>query len=613
MKTLDPAMEMEKLPSHSEENFDIFMGYLTALYARDGSNTVIAVDTETNAEDIRDGRGYGIGISIAIKLLPNISTVYIPVRHDDSENNVSPERVQQLALFFKNFDGIVVFHNAKFDLVSLRTMGIKYTGRFYCTMLMVHLLNENLMSKSLNSCVATYLGKGESKKDDAVFKELIAQLGWGGMPYGAMLEYAAYDAELTLRLFFVLLPLMQREGIIDYWENHKMDFHGVIIAMESRGILIDQELSRAKAQIGTDRMVEIQKELEINPGSPKGLKQLLIDELGLPVVKLTKAGLLKKKNGEEFDPYDYASFDKEAMEVYDQILDRDENPTAKLVSEFRGWQKTVSSNYRAYLRLVSPDGRLRPNYKLHGTRTGRMSCEMPNLQQIPRESEKEWNGDLKKAFIPTPGYQLWEFDYSQLELRLATAYADEKELKKVFAEGRDIFTEMSAVLGFTRQDTKTFVYSVQYGAGLDRIAAVFKTTRADAEDKRQRYRDAYPGFRKVEAIAAARCKAVGKVQLWSKRYRHFWDKKNDAHKAFNSAIQGGAADIVEHVMVRLFQSIDDETTCRMLLQVHDSVVFEIREDVVEDVVPEIERIMSDVQPDFGVTFAVKGKIWGSKE
>jgi DNA polymerase-1 len=383
--------------------------------------------------------------------------------------------------------------------------------------------------------------------------------------------------------------------------------------MESYGVRIDVPFSVKKAQLGVDKQHEILKRLKRNPGSSKDLKAMLIDELGLPVVKLTKSGLAKQKAGEEFDPKDYASFDKEAMAVYDEILERRDNPLAKDILAYRGWNKTTSSNYKAYLSLLSPDGRLRPNYKLHGTKTGRSSCEQPNLQQIPRESDKEWNGDLKQAFIADEGYTLWEFDYSQLELRLATAYADERELKKVFADPTaDIFTQMAGTLGFTRQDTKTFVYSVQYGAGLERIAAVFKVSRAEAEAKREAYRNSYPGFRKVEALASARCKAVGKVALWSGRYRHFWSKRDDAHKAFNSVIQGGAADIVEHVMVKLWNEVNNPAECRMLLTVHDSVVFEIRNDCVDKYVSTITSIMTNIEPDFGVTFAVDAHVWGSK-
>src|SRR6185437_5333306 len=148
------------------------------------------------------------------------------------------------------------------------------------------------------------------------------------------------------------------------------------------------------------------------------------------------------------------------------------------ILEYRGWSKTTSSNYRPYLALLSPDGRLRPNYKQHGTLTGRLSCEMPNLQQIPREGSKRWNGQLKKCFITLdPDEMLLEFDYSQLELRLGAAYAKEESLIQVFREGRDIFQEMAEALEMDRQSTKTMNYAIAYGAGVTRISNVLDISR----------------------------------------------------------------------------------------------------------------------------------------
>ena len=598
-------------PSKADKDFDQMMAMIEALYLRDGENTWIACDTETNGEDCRDGRGYGIGISFAFRLLATDSYYYLPIRHVDEENNLSPDRLARLRAFLAGYRGWLIFHNAKFDLVSLYTMGIKYGGKFYCTMVICHLINENYpFDKSLNSCVRVYVDKEESKKNSEVFDLLVKVLGWGNIPSSQMREYAEWDAHITLLLAEKVIPKFHKEVLTDYW-SHKQDFTRVVITMEGRGVHIDEAMCVEQAQIGTTRMEELTRLLKINAASPNGLKKLLIDQAGLPVVKLTKKGYELKKQGADFDPYDYASFDKEAMELYDELLEREDSPVAKQVLEYRGWSKTVSSNYRAYLRLRSPDGKLRPNYKLHGTRTGRLSCSDPNLQQIPRESDKAWNGKLKKAFRATPGFRLMEFDYSQLELRLATAYGQEESLKAIFADAtRDIFTEMAAQLGMARQDTKTFVYSTQYGAGLDRLMHVFKISRDKAAEMRENYKQSYPGFTKVEQIAKMRCRTRGKVQLWSGRYRHFMDRESDAHKAFNSAIQGGAADIVEHVMVRLFKELDNELECRMLLTVHDSVIFEIREDLLEQYVPAIIEIMEDVKPDFGVKFRVEAKEFG---
>ncbi|MBK6790885.1 MAG: hypothetical protein IPG77_25530 [Betaproteobacteria bacterium] len=265
-----------------------------------------------------------------------------------------------------------------------------------------------------------------------------------------MRPYAIYDAVLTLKLYKALKKYFDEENLGTYWK-HKQEFIRTIIAMESRGIKVDVSLCKELTEIGTSVLADLTYELGGNPGSSIFLKKILIDDLKLPVVKRST-----KTNA--------PSFDKEAMTIYDEILEHRDNPTANLIKQYRGWQKSVTSNYLPYVELLSLDGRLRPNYKLHGTKTGRMSCEKPNLQQIPRVSDKPWNGKMKAAFIPEDGFELWEFDYSQLELRLGTAYAKEETLKRVFADDRDIpLSEMATTIGMSRQDIKTLVYMTQYG------------------------------------------------------------------------------------------------------------------------------------------------------
>lgn len=589
---------------------EVFRSYLQGIAIRDGENCDLVLDTETNAKDIRTSDGYMTSFSLCISITGSEHYVcYFPVAQGDQpELN---EDWQWFRDFLEGFKGNLIMHNAKFDLEVLYNAGVDYKGKFYCTMLMAHLINENFpFSKDLSSCVMHYVDKDLKKKDDKYFDWCVERFGWANVPIEIMRNYAEQDAYVTYRLWQKLKLLFDKEIPASYWE-HKKKFMTVVRTMERHGVLIDQSMSREMIKIGEEEMAIAQEKLGgFNPMSPKDLKQLFLDDLGLPVVKLSKTGQDLKKKGIEVDPYDYPSFDKEAMEEYERILEGTDNPIVKLVLTFRGWQKTVSSNYRSYIEKVSHDGRLRPNYKLHGTKTGRCSCSDPNLQQIPRSSSKPWNGNLKQAFIPEVGYELWEFDYSQLELRLATAYAREQSLMEVFNEGRDIFSEMAVGLGLPRQDTKTYVYATQYGAGVDRLMHTLKMSRSRVESIRNEYRNTYPGFVAVSNRASRLCKAHGKVELWSGRYRHFWSKKDDAHKAFNSVCQGGAADIVEHVMVRLYENVYEPEECRILLTVHDSVVFEIRQDVVEDYKSRIVEIMEDVRPDFGVKFAVEGKRFG---
>lgn len=563
---------------------------------------VIAVDTETNGYDIRDGRGFAYGISVASRI-PGVGVVsaYLPFRNkpepDGTSLNLGVVELAQLKDKIENFKGYLIFHNAKFDLESLRTLGIYYTGKFFCTMQLAHIINENFpFKKSLDECAKFYLD-GSSKKESESFKLWLKIYGWEGMIVSIISEYACYDAELAFRLWEVLWNRYLKEVPPEYWEK-KQEVYPVWQTMERRGILINKQLCNRMIVHGTMAMEDIVELLgDRNPGSPKVLKELLIDELGLPVIKTSE------KTGAP-------SFDKEAMAVYDQILERQSNPIAEYILAYRGWQKSVTSNYKPYLDLLSPDGRLRPNYKLHGTKTGRSSCELPNLQQIPKLSNKPWNGDMKNAFIPMPGYRLWEADYAQLELRLGAAYAKETTLLEIFEAGRDVFTEMSVKLGMLRFDTKTLTYTIQYGGGINRIHQVFGVSKERAAEIREGYFNTYPGFRAVSDYASRKARYKGKLQLWSKRYRHFINPKKEAHKAFNSVIQGGAADIVERTMVRLFNMVDHEDECRMLLMVHDSIVFEIKEGLEDKYLPLIKEVMEAVEPDFGVRFVVDIHEWG---
>lgn len=578
--------------------FDEVLGLIEA---NNTENGIIAVDTETTGEsDIRDGREFCMGVSISARFAnSSILSSYAPFRHREGVNLDISDKLK-LKESLENYKGHIIFHHAKFDLVSLATLGINYGGKFYDTMLMCHLINENFpYSKDLNSCVRTYVDKNESKKMSPGLQAIIKLAGWSGVPSDIMAEYAAYDSELTFRLYERIKAKFEKEVPAEYWA-HKQDFIRCIINMERRGVLVDQKLCNRMSAIGRLQMDETLETLGFNLSSPIDLEKLLIDKLGLPVIRRGKSGR--------------PSFDKKVMNEYEEILEhKDGDETAEMVLTYRGWQKAVTSNYEPYIQLLSPDQRLRPNYKLHGTKTGRMSCEKPNLQQIPRVSDKEWNGHMKSCFIPMEGYILIEADYSQAELRIGAAYGQQKNLIAILDDpDRDTFTEMAKELGFTRHDTKTLTYSIQYGAGATRISRVFMVPLAKGQEIRDHFWGTYPGMKKATDLAAQACRVKGKVKLWSGRYRHFMYPSEESYQAFSGVCQGGVADLVNYAMVRLMKGIDDEEKCRMLLQVHDSVVFEIRNDCVEQYIPIIKHLMETDNPKFGVTFPVSIHVWGSE-
>ncbi len=555
---------------------------------------ILAVDTEANGQDIRDGRGFAIGVSISYRTKGGVQrSRYLPLRHY-YEPNLGPDYIERLRDLFSQ--KVLVFHNAKFDLVSLKTLGLDCPNEFWDTMLMAHMVNENWLSKGLDWLGLNLLKEG--KKDQDKTKNIAKAMGgWHRVRPEIMDSYATQDAAITLRLYEYLRPLFDKQELVPLWETEQRFIRDCIIPMESRGVRIDVSLCSTNATHGRQRMALISKELGRNPGSPKDLEELLIEELKLPVYKRTPGGKV--------------CFDKFAMAEYEKDLEKLESPVATLIKEYRGWSKSCAVAYEGYPALLSPDGRLRPNYKMHGTVTGRLSCEKPNLQQIPRVSEKIWDGALKAAFIPADGYRLWEADYSQLEFRLGAAYAGESELLSIFSDPtRDVFTEMATATGFTRNDVKTLTYTIQYGGGLKRISDVFGVSLQRAEEIRNQYFEQYPGFRRLPQEAARKAKQRGYVKMWTGRRRHFEDPENEAHKAFNAVIQGGAAEIVKRTMLRLADSVDGPE-CRMLLQVHDSVVFEIVDGKEQEYIPQIKRVMEGVDPDFGVKFRVQVKEWGT--
>lgn len=392
--------------------------------------------------------------------------------------------------------------------------------------------------------------------------------------------------------------------MVTLWETEQ-EFIRLIARIKQRGICIDTNFSRKKAIEGTRICNQIRSELGWNPGSPQQLGKYLISALGLPVLKKTPNGA--------------PSFDKEALEEYELHLDATGDKTAQKVLTYRGWTKTVSSNFQAYLDLMDKDEILHPNYKVHGTRTCRLSCEKPNLQQIPRGSTKAWNGDVKKAFIPrsedlyagissssrkllSGNLKLRTFDFKQVEFRLAAAYAREVELLELFNSGADIFTEMSNRLGRPRHQIKTFVYATLYGAGKSKVGLILKVPQKEADALYDEYHGTWPGFKRIADKATHLAKNDGYIEYWSGRRRHL--TKGEAHKAWNSVLQGGAFEIVKNRMLALKEE-------PIVLQVHDSITVE------DDDNCDVDRIKKTLEAvpiskELGVRFEVDMVVEGEK-
>jgi DNA polymerase I len=555
------------------------------------ANDEIAIDTETTGLNVRNRVDYLTGICAAVSDFQ----CYIPIRHKNG--NITKERwkdhIEEI-LSRKT----LIWHNRKFDFHSFTTLGVnplKFRGPQYDVMITAQLVNEEWPSKELDWLAKILL------KDEKVdyMKELGEIYGWGNIPPEVMAPYGGHDARLTLRLKNLLWPKLVSQGLESVYWDTEAPFTTMLYLMEQRGVGINRNLAADLAERGTGRMGTIKRNLRFNPASPVDLNNYLINELGLPVLARTPKGK--------------PSFTKKVMEEYDELLQAQKDPTAQLVAEYRGWQKAVSSLYLPILEKVGPDGRIRTEFKQHGTVTGRLSASNPNLQQVPRGSDKLWNGHAKACFTSgREGYLLYGYDYSQIELRLAAAYGQESLLLAEFDKDKsDPFRVYCEILFNTfteelRHDTKTFFYANLYGAGMAKIDATLGWNNlARTEPVYKKFRASIPGITEISKRVNEAMSQQGFVTYWDGRKRHIRNK-NEAHKAWNSLIQGGAAQLVKKAMLRCEAFADND--CYPVLTVHDEITFVVREEALPDYEPKIRQAMTDF-PDFGVKFAVEGKEW----
>jgi DNA polymerase-1 len=543
----------------------------------------VGIDTETTGLRVasEDGNAddWCIGISIATRDDEGfIWSHYYGVAHETGIN-IADANFDRLAEMLESRQGPLIYANVQFDVLSMETQGVRVVDRaFYDIPTMALLVNENEpQTKSLDQISARYLGNDFQKVQDP-FVEKEKKTGNRTITPEQEFEYARVDAELTLMDWEVLKEEPTWKDLpVDIWES-KQKLIRVLIAMRRHGVAVNTKVAATEYRKGTEAMAKVLDELGYVNMGPKALEELFLERLGLPVVRRTPKGK--------------PSFDKFAMETYEQMLEKVHSEEATRVKEYRGWMKSTSASYKPYLDLLSSDGRLRPTFNTHRVTTGRLSCSEPNLQQISKDGGKPWNQNVKKCFVARPGFKLLSADYSQLELRLATAYADEKLLKEIFLDGRDLFTEMGQQLHMERGEAKRLTYTIQYGGGAKRVAQQFGVSISEAKKIIANFWATYPNFKRLNDFCAGRVIQQGRIRLWSGRYRTF-RYSSDSYKAMNSLIQGGAADIVERVMIRAYDELESDD-CRMLLQVHDALVFEVREDLEEEYKQLIKELMEDI-------------------
>lgn len=521
---------------------------------------------------------------MAVKTEANVW--YIPVGHQPIAG-IAQQNFEIPSDLFVGFEGPIYAHHMKFDYNVCTVAGIKIpTGNLWCTMMMSVYIDEgHYIGHDLDAVLDHYLGQRKKTME----KKTLLEFGWDCSPTSYMAIYAEQDVAPLLDLVDILLEKMEQDWI-NLWENVDREFMLLLAKMELRGIRIDYDLCESTEKKISDRMRQIEQEIGFDPGKQKKrfLYPKLFDDppvgLGLAVPSRTP-----KTNEPQVSADWLASVG---------------HPLTALLYEHTKSKKQLSSYYSAYLKRSTRDYPiLHPNFKQHGTETGRISCENPNLQQIPRDEYKD--AYVKKLFLPDSGLELWEIDYRTIEYRLQAVYAQDPELLELFENEGDfhqlVADDVSKQVGFTvsRQQAKTINYLMAFGGGPGVLNDELRVGFKKAKEIHSGYKAAYPMIFDRAAEAQEYAEDHMEIQTWAGRTRHF-RYRSECHKAFNACIQGGAFEIMKRSMLML-----DKAGFDICNQVHDSVWIQVK---TEQEVVEAEKIMSEwTKEQFGLTFRTDKK------
>ncbi|MGE8254351.1 MAG: DNA polymerase I, partial [Stenotrophomonas sepilia] len=555
---------------------------------------LISFDTETDALDAMRARL--VGISLAVE--PG-RAAYIPVGHDYPGAPAQLPMQQVLDALRPALQDPVkkkLGQHGKYDLHVLRRHGVDVQGYHDDTMLESFVLNSTATRHDMDSLALRYLGYSTIKFEDVAGKGA-KQIPFSQVGIDEASRYAAEDADITLRLHRALQPQLLAEPALDsVYRDIEMPLVPVLASIEANGVRIDTDELRRQSQDLSSRMLAAQQKAtelagrSFNLDSPKQLQAVLFDELKLPAVVKTPKG--------------QPSTNEEALEA---IADQHELP--RVILDYRGLAKLRSTYTDKLPEMVNPDtGRVHTSYHQSGAATGRLSSSDPNLQNIPIRTED--GRRIRRAFIAPEGCQLLAADYSQIELRIMAHLSEDPGLVRAFEQGADVHRATAAeVFGRTleevtpneRRAAKAINFGLMYGMSAFGLARNLGIDRGQAQDYVALYFSRYPGVRDFMERMRQQARDQGYVEtLFGRRlYLNDIHARNQGLRAgaeraaINAPMQGTAADIIKRAMVDVDQWLRDSgAPARMILQVHDELVFETESSFVEDLRLQVVERMS---------------------
>jgi DNA polymerase I len=590
-----PAAPVAAVPSDRRYDTVLSWEQFDAWLARLRAAPLVALDTETDSLEPMLARIVGISFSVQ----PG-EAAYIPLRHagpDAPEQLPLDEMLARLKPWLEDEAAAKLGQNLKYDTHVFANHGIALRGVRHDTMLQSYVLEAH-KTHGLGALGERYLGRSGLSYEDLCGKG-VHQIPFAQVDVAKATEYSGEDSEMCLQLHQQLWPELQADAGLRYvYEQIEMPSSVLLGRIERTGVLIDAARLRAQSHELAQRLVAIEQEAytiagqPFNMGSPKQIGEILFNKLGLPVVKKTATGA--------------ASTDEEVLEK----LSADYPLPAKIL-EYRGLAK-LKSTYtdKLPLQINATTGRVHTNYAQAVAVTGRLSSNDPNLQNIPIRTAE--GRRVREAFVAPPGHVLVSADYSQIELRIMAHISEDPGLLRAFGEGIDVHkATASEVFGVPvgevtseqRRYAKTINFGLIYGMGAFGLATSLGIETKAAKDYIDRYFTRFAGVKQYMDSTRDSARELGYVQTLFGRRIYLPEikggngprKAGAERQAINAPMQGTAADLIKLAMIAVQKVLDDSAKAtRIIMQVHDELVFEVPSGELDWIKAEVPRLMAGV-------------------
>ncbi len=552
-----------------------------------------AFDTETTS--LNSMRAELVGISFSVK---SGEAAYVPLKHDyiGAPEQLDKDYVlQELQQLLGNPGKIIIGQNLKYDIEVLRNQGVEIKAQMMDTLLESYVLNSTSSRHDMNTLALKYLGVETIKFEDVAGKGK-AQLTFNQIPLEQASEYAAEDADITLQLHEKLWPMIEE---VPEYKKVLMDIElplmPVLADVEYNGVLVDANMLQKQSEVLAKRIGELEQEAykqagcEFNLGSPKQLQKILYEDMTIPVIKKTPKGQPSTAEG---------VLQELAMDY----------PLPKVILEYRSLSK-LKSTYTDKLPLqINPKtGRVHTSYNQAVTATGRLSSTDPNLQNIPVRTEE--GRKIRQAFIAAAGHKVVAADYSQVELRIMAHLSQDPGLLEAFKNGWDVHRSTAAeVFGVAldkvtpeqRRSAKAINFGLMYGMSAFGLAQQLGVDRHKAQEYIDVYFERYPNVHNYMERSREFAAKHGYVETVFNRRLYIPEinvtniqrRRAAERAAINAPLQGSAADVIKIAMINIHEWIQ---TCgldiKMIMQVHDELVFEVADKDVEAAKLKIDEYM----------------------